>query len=653
MNEPRRKAGFFFVDSQVRFEYARVALLVVLAAVAVLFSFGLPGGFLLDDFGNLSNLGQVREGSIYGAIYLTEGVGSPGRPISYLSFLLQSGSWPHDPLAFKLVNIALHVANGALVYAVVRRTLALLGRGDAAVLGVLAAAAWLVHPIQVSTVLYVVQRMTELAAFFCLVGMLAYLRGRVLARSGRVEAGYAWMSAGLALGTPLAVLAKENGALLPVYIAVIELTLLSGVPRPPRWKLWAAVFLAFPPLALAAYLALSRGWLDGYAIRDFTLPERIYTEAIILWDYISKITLPRPRAFGIYFDDYPVAGPPWTSAATAAALAGWCAALAVAFAWRTRLPFLAFAILWFLAGHLLESTVIPLELYFEHRNYLPLLGPVLALVWGAKHLWDAASTPGMRRVYASLGIGVGVALAGVTWVEARTWADPVGQVAVWANERTGSQRAQYALGVQYLYAGRYADASDAWARAQSMAPEEGYFDLARLLLACLAEEVPVPEPSRVALRLAQAPLRSVTIELLDNLALQFERGKCRRVSVEGALAVAEGLAANPRAVGGQHEWAALYVKGRLHAVRGELDPAVRALEGADEVLPNLGVLNLQVSWLVSAELYKEALEFIEKGRRDPRWRPWQRMLYPSFFDSWERQVREAARGKGVLIRAER
>src|SRR5687768_1492873 len=152
----------------MRSQHARTGLLIVLAASAALFACGLPGGFLLDDFGNLSNLGQVREGSIYGAIYLTEGVGSPGRPLSYLSFFLQSGSWPDNPLAFKLVNIALHVANGALIYAVVARTLALVGRADAAVLGVLAAAAWLVHPIQVSTVLYVVQRMTELAAFFCL-----------------------------------------------------------------------------------------------------------------------------------------------------------------------------------------------------------------------------------------------------------------------------------------------------------------------------------------------------------------------------------------------------------------------------------------------------------------------------------------------------
>jgi tetratricopeptide (TPR) repeat protein len=113
--------------------------------------------------------------------------------------------------------------------------------------------------------------------------------------------------------------------------------------------------------------------------------------------------------------------------------------------------------------------------------------------------------------------------------------------------------------------------------------------------------------------------------------------------------VADGLLANPKAAGGQQQWAALYVKGRLHAVKGELDPAVRALEAADEILPNLGVLQLQVTWLASAALYDEALQFVERGRRDPRWRPWQRALYAGFFDSWEREVRETARRKGVAL----
>ena len=627
-----------------------IALLIVLAVAGALFAFGLPGGFLLDDFGNLSNLEQVNHGPVFSAIYLSEGpTGFPGRPLSYLSFLLQSGAWPHAPLEFKIVNIALHLVNGALVYAVVARLLTMMGRPGAAALALVAAGIWVVHPIQVSTVLYVVQRMTELATLLCLCGIFAYLKGRGLAAGGKLKLGYAWMTLAVVLGTPLAVLAKENGALLPVYIAVIEFTLLAGVARPRRWNFWALAFLAVPPLALAAYLVLSAGWLQGYALRDFSLPERVYTEAVILWDYVAKIVLPRPRAFGIYFDDYPVAAPPWSSAMTAAALAGWCAALAAALAWRKRLPFASFAILWFIGGHLLESTVIPLELYFEHRNYLPLLGPALAAAWGAKRLWDAASTPGMRRAYACLGTAGALALAGVTWVEARTWGDPVAQVAVWAAERPTSLRAQYALGVQYLYAGRYAQASTAWERAQAMAPQESYFNLGRLLLGCLTHEVPIPEARELALQLADSPMRPVTVELLDNLALQLEKGSCSRLHVSDALAVTDGFLSNPR-IGGKYQWSALYVKGRLHALQGELDPAVRALEAADEILPNLGVLQLQVTWLASAGLYDDALGFVDKGRREARWRPWQRTLYTGFFDSWEREVREAARRDGVALK---
>ena len=629
-----------------------VALLVALAAAAGLYAFGLPGGFVLDDFANLSNLDHVGRGAVFDAIYLTEGpTGFPGRPISYLSFLLQSGSWPDHPAAFKIVNIALHLLNGALIYAVVASTLALARRPDARIIAVAAAAVWLIHPMQISTVLYVVQRMAQLASLVCLLGMLAYLKGRALAGSGQTRQGYLWMSAAIALGTPLAILAKENGVLLPLFIAVIEWTLLAAVARPPRWRAWAYVFLALPALLFACYLVLSPGWLEGYAIRNFDMPERLYTEAIILWDYVGKIALPRPRAFGIYFDDYPVALPPASSLATAAALAGWCVALIVALAWRRRLPFLSFAVLWFLSGHLLESTVIPLELYFEHRNYLPLLGPALCAAWAATLIWHSARTAGMRRLYASLGVLAGLAFAGVTLVEARNWADPIQQAAVWARERPTSQRAQYALGIEYLYAGRYAEASATWARGQAMAPDEAYFDLARLVLGCLSADAPIPSPRQVAHRLASAPLRPVTIDLLDNLARELEKGTCRQSSVDDAMVVTEGLLANPRTIGSKHEWAALYVKGRLHALRGELDPAVRSLDAADAVLPNLGVLRLQVQWLASAALYDDALQFIEKGRRDPRWRPWQRALYTAFFDAWEKQVRQAASASGHSVQS--
>ncbi len=94
----------------------------------------------------------------------------------------------------------------------------------------------------------------------------------------------------------------------------------------------------------------------------------------------------------------------------------------------------------------------------------------------------------------------------------------------------------------------------------------------------------------------------------------------------------------------------LYMKGRLHALQGNLDGAVRALEAGDEISPSLISIQLQATWLLSADLYDEALRAVRRGRDDPRWRPAQRALYAPFFDSWERQVREMAKSSGAALR---
>lgn len=628
----------------------RALLAAVLCAAGALLACGLPGGFVLDDFANLFGLGQAGDSALQAAVYLAHApTGFPGRPISYLSFLAQHASWPDDPQAFKIVNIAVHLVNGMLAYAVVARLMALSGQAGAASIALIAAGIWLIHPIQVSTVLYVVQRMTELAALFCLCGVLAYLKGRALAAAGRVRHGYAWMSAAVAFGTPLAILAKENGALLPLYLGVIELTLLARVARPARWQAWAAGFLVLPMAALASYIAFSPGALAGYSIRDFDMAQRLYTEAGILWDYLAKIVLPRPRAFGIYFDDYPVARAPWESLSTAAALAGWCAALAGAWLMRRKLPFLSFAILWFLAGHVLESTVVPLELYFEHRNYLPLLGPVVFLAWAARRLWEAASSRRVRLTYASLGMAGAAALGAVTWVEARTWSDPVRQTVHWAREHPASQRAQYELGSAYVHAGRYAEASETFERAQALAPEEAQFLLSRVFLTCLTDDVPLPTGQELARNLAATPVRPGVVNVIETLVYRLESGTCRRVDAHYMLAAIDAFLSNP-GVQWRYRRNALDHKARLHAVLGDLDGAIRSLEAGDEILPSVGSVHFQVAWLLSADLYDEALQAIQKGRTDARWRTWQRALYARYFDAWERQVREAARGKGVALR---
>ena len=608
---------------------------------------------MLDDYVNLVGLERIGDSFAQAGVFIAEApTGFPGRPISYLSFALQHASWPGDPQAFKLVNIALHLVNGALLFGWISKALSMAGDRRAAPVALIAVAIWLLHPMQVSTVLYVVQRMAELAALITFGAILAYLEGRALAAEGRLRSGYAWMSTAVALGTPVAVLAKENGALLPLFIAVIEMTLLSALPRPRRWRTWAAVFLALPPVALSIYFALSPQLVWGYSMRGFDMAQRLYTEAGILWDYVAKILLPRPSAFGVYFDDYPVAAAPWRSLGTAAAIAGWCAALVAAVAWRKRLPFVSFAVLWFLSGHLLESSVFPLELYFEHRNYVPLVGPALALAWGAVMLWEHASSLRVRRAYASLGAAGLLAMTAVTWVGARDWAEPLRQTVVWAQEHPASVRAQFELGSAYVRAGRIDAAARIFQAARAALPNEAQFPLALALLGCVKADLPLPDPHELARTLDRGAARPGALDLVGTIVERMEHGACQRIPPEYVLAVLGEFSANPR-ISGTYRAAALRFAGRAEALRGNLDGAVRSLEAADRLAPNILSVQLQATWLLSASLYEDALGAVERGRRDPRWQPWQRIYFARFFDAWERQVREQAQRNGVKISAQR
>jgi tetratricopeptide (TPR) repeat protein len=224
----------------------------------------------------------------------------------------------------------------------------------------------------------------------------------------------------------------------------------------------------------------------------------------------------------------------------------------------------------------------------------------------------------------------------------------VRQTVSWASEHPASERAQYDLGSVYVLAHRYAEANEVFKRAQALAPGDAQFLMARVLIACLADEVSLPVGREGAESLARTQVRPVVVNLLDDLVERLEAGTCRRVDADYALALVEGFLSNPK-VDGLYRRASLHIKGRLRAVQGDLDGAVRAFEASDEISPNLVSVQMQAAWLLSADLHEDALRAIQKGRRDPRWRPWERAIYASFFDNWERQVREAAHRKGIAL----
>jgi protein O-mannosyl-transferase len=166
---------------------------------------------------------------------------------------------------------------------------------------------------------------------------------------------------------------------LPAYIFLCEWLLLGTFRQIPARAKWLAVSMV--GVAFAVVLWAEWGFLTaGYSVRNFTLAERLMTEARVLWFYVGQLLIPAPGSFALFHDDITISrgllGPP----ETLLAIIALAAVTVLAFRRRARNPLFAFAVFWFLASHALESTAFPLEIAYEHRNYIASFGVFLWLV---------------------------------------------------------------------------------------------------------------------------------------------------------------------------------------------------------------------------------------------------------------------------------
>ena len=439
-------------------------LLLGLAFIATLFVYhgGLSGGFVLDDEVSLQQNANIRLTALDPDSLLraasSSDTGPLRRPLSMLSFAMQ---WYADGALVarhvKIANLAIHLFNGLLVYLLGCRLLAAWARSRgvapehsrAQLAAAIAAAAWLLHPLALTCVLYSVQRMTSLSTAIVLLGLVAYLSARDRVDGRRTS--LLWPAATLAIATTLAMTAKESGVLLPLYAFAIELTLLdfSVVRREGRatLKTFFNVLVGVPAIALAVWFLLDPHMIvGGYAVHDFDLGERLMTEARVLWFYLRLVFAPDLGALGLYHDDFEVSRGLLQPVSTAIAIVGLVALVASAWLLRRRAPWLAFAVFFFLAGHLLESGPLALELVFEHRNYLPMFGLLLAASQAmvrTEWSWDTR--------YACIAVTAGFLLlcAATTALRAGDWASPLRFATVEVEHHPKSTRANYDIAFRY------------------------------------------------------------------------------------------------------------------------------------------------------------------------------------------------------------
>lgn len=595
-------------------------LLALLAATLWLLWPGIHGPFLFDDIPNFENLahldGRLDRTSV--GVYLSLFGGLPGRPVAALSFLLNDVAWPSDALGFKLTNLWLHVLNGVLVFGLARSLGRAMGWQRNEWVALLAAAIWLLNPIQVSAIFLTVQRMTLLSALFAFAGLWAYVA--VVQRCR--QSWHALLAvAGLGAGTVLAWLSKENGALVPLLALVLNATLLRGalarLTSRQQLILWAGPTLAV--LALAVGLALQWDSIADFTIREFSMGERLLTQPRVLMTYIGLMALPRLSSSALYNDDYVFSQGLLQPLGTLPALMLVLLALAAALWFRRRWPLLSFAVLWYLAGHALESTALSLELYFEHRNYLPLLGPAFALASLAR---DTGSQP--RRLLLA-GLLAWLALSAlIVNLQARVWGNWEVLSTTWQAENSGSLRAQQQY-ADFLYrTGQPVQARQVFvdATARGVAPLDGRLQVA--VIDCwLQRPVDPAEMTWISEQLRTATLTIGTAATLASVRESAQSGECPDVfPAQTWLEMTRHALGNPTAAGLQRMLR--MERAEFFLDRGLLDEANRELNAAWRSGYEPRIAFFAAAVLASNQRFDQAREWAQRPlvHRPSPWKAW-------------------------------
>lgn len=574
---------------------------------------GLSGPFLFDDFANLDALGSyggVINWSTF-ELYLSSGHSGPtGRPISLISFLINDYSWPSSPYGFKYTNVLLHGLNGCLLFLCLLRLLRYFDLRDKNRIGValIAAATWLLHPLFVSTVLYVVQRMAIVSTFFVLLGIFGYLVSRSRLYTSPRKA-YSGMTISLLFGTVLAAFSKENGALLPSLILILELTILSRTSAPS--KAWATMFLWAPSIIFLAYLIyvpIDQGFANRWSNRDFSPIERLLTESRILWTYLYNLMTFQSADGGLFFENIRISRSLIDPKTTLISTIGVVVLAALLVFLRQRRPSIALAGLFFLVGHSIESSTIGLELYFDHRNYLPSLFIFLPLALGIFLLKSLV----LRTIVIVTLIGT---LSFLLVIRADVWGDKRSLAIEWSKQSPSSSRAQRWAAIVLTEEGEPEKALALLDQALIYIPGSHDIAVHRIILKCSLGMNLESDKDQLLNMANNVDFKAKLSRLLDTFVELSLAGRCPALTADYTERLILALLENPKAErsGGYRRQLFFYL-GWVKAYRSSGSEALDYFKQSLHLIPRVETGMRMVAILATYKNFEEAallLSYIE------------------------------------------
>ncbi|MDA8815526.1 hypothetical protein N9N48_07675 [Luminiphilus sp.] len=359
--------------SQSFFElhFGWVVFLTIASVTFFLYQHALDSGFFLDDASSIRNEPLMLQQDVWPIFE-----GFRLRFIGYLSFWLNYQISGEDPAAFRLVNLAIHAANGLFVYVLSRLLFSAVDDRGSSIrtqrwIALAIALVFIAHPLQTQAVTYIVQRLASLVTFFYLAALCAWIQ---MLKSPSFAGKFGWIVT-FVLSAIAACLTKQNAFTLPLVLVLLDLVVFRMVTL-RQWLLIAtAIAAAFLLTTIISPAFLSE--LDQLTRETSTISRWEYMthQWVVLWIYLYKVIWPYPQVL-----DYGLELFSFGSLVLIIAGIGHAIVLSFAFRFSRTWPLVSFGIFFFYLAHSIESGFIPIrDLAFEHRNYLPLFGLFFAV----------------------------------------------------------------------------------------------------------------------------------------------------------------------------------------------------------------------------------------------------------------------------------
>ena len=366
----------------------RLSLILLVFGMLIFFIYSgtLKSPFIFDDTKRILENQNIRLTQLSLKNIVSAGFkSSKTRPIAFSSFAVNYYFNRYDPWGYHLINISVHILTAFILYLFLKTTLTLPSIDHRyqrpALIAFFAALIWLVHPVHTQSVIYIVQRMNSLAAMLFILSFWFYVRGRLAANRYR---RWPWF-AGAMLTWLVSLGCKQITVTLPFVVYLYEWYFFQNLNTDwlKRSLKYVLVLVALAVLLALIYTGFNP-WekisrLNDYAQNEFTILQRSLTQLRVVLHYISLLFYPHPSRLNLDYDfalSYSLINP----VTTLVSLIVIVGLIALAFYLAQKQRLISFCILWFFVTLIIESSIIPLAIIFEHRLYLPSMLVVLVPV---------------------------------------------------------------------------------------------------------------------------------------------------------------------------------------------------------------------------------------------------------------------------------